>query len=211
MSLCICALDDDESILYTLEAMAITQNWTFRGTTQVEQCLDWIRDGVVELLLLDYHMPLQNGLDVLRKVQLISPSLPVLMLTVELSPEVAEELLLAGAEDFINKPIRLADFLSRIRLHRRLVDHRLRDQPGDRKGIGQETLQKVVEYLRKKNSSVEIDDVVRQCGVSYTTAHRYLDYLAKRGLVSCSEILQNGKPGRPTRAYRFITISPQND
>ena len=87
----------------------------------------------------------------------------------------------------------------------------MRDQPGDRKGIGQETLQKVVEYLRKKNSSVEIDDVVRQCGVSYTTAHRYLDYLAKRGLVSCSEILQNGKPGRPTRAYRFITISPQND
>ena len=163
------------------------------------------------MLLLDYHMPLQNGLDVLRKVQFISPSLPVLMLTVELSPEVAEELLLAGAEDFINKPIRLADFLSRIRLHRRLVDHRLRDQPGDRKGIGQETLQKVVEYLRKKNSSVEIDDVVRQCGVSYTTAHRYLDYLAKRGLVSCSEILQNGKPGRPTRAYRFITISPQND
>ena len=77
MSLCICALDDDESILYTLEAMAITQNWIFRGTTHVEQCLDWIRDGVVELLLLDYHMPLQNGLDVLRKVQLVSPSLPV--------------------------------------------------------------------------------------------------------------------------------------
>ena len=211
MSLCICALDDDESILYTLEAMAITQNWIFRGTTHVEQCLDWIRDGVVELLLLDYHMPLQNGLDVLRKVQLISPSLPVLMLTVELSPEVAEELLLAGAEDFINKPIRLADFLARIRLHRRLADSRLRNPLDARNGIGQETLQKIVEHLKYRSSSVEIDDVVRQCGVSYTTAHRYLDYLAKRGLVSCSEILQNGKPGRPTRTYRYIKISPQGD
>ena len=211
MSLCICALDDDESILYTLEAMAVTQNWVFRGTTSVEECLGWIRDGVVELLLLDYHMPLQNGLDVLRKVQLISPLLPILMLTVELSPEVAEELLLAGAEDFINKPIRLADFLARIRLHRKLVDHRLRGELDARKGIGQETLQKIVGYLKKINSSVEIDDVARQCGLSYTTAHRYLDYLAKRGLVSCSEVLQNGKPGRPTRTYRFIAISPLSD
>lgn len=211
MSLCICALDDDESILYTLEAMAVTQSWVFKGTSRIDECLDWVRDGVGDLLLLDYHMPHQNGLDVLRKVRLISPNLPVLMLTVELNPSVAEELLLAGAEDFINKPIRLADFLARIRLHRKLADHRLRGESEVQKGIGQETLQKVVRYLKGSGVSAEIDEVARQCGLSYTTAHRYLDYLAKRGLVSCSEILQNGKPGRPTRAYHFRGISPLDE
>lgn len=120
MTFRICALDDDESILYTLEAMAQTQGWAFRGTTDVGACLSWIGQGDVELLLLDYHMPAENGLDVLRKAKALSPSLTVLMLTIEQDPVTAEALLLAGAEDFINKPVRLADFLSRIRLHRKL-------------------------------------------------------------------------------------------
>ena len=52
MLLSICALDDDESILYTLEAMASTQKWNFRGTTNINECLDWVREGSVEILLL---------------------------------------------------------------------------------------------------------------------------------------------------------------
>lgn len=207
MSFCICALDDDESILYTLEAMAQTQKWYFKGTTDADACLEWIREGVVELLLLDYHMPGENGLDVLRKVKALVPSLPVLILTVEQDPATAEELLLAGAEDFINKPVRLADFLSRIRLHRKLREH-ARDVRGEvHKGIAAEKLQKLVAFLKSRKDAVEIEEVVESCGLSYTTAHRYLDHLVKSGLVVSSEAQQYGKPGRPARSYRFTGVA----
>lgn len=69
MSFCICALDDDESTLYTLEAMTQTQGWSFKGTVSSAEFLDWVRTGGADILLLDYHLPLENGLDVLRKVK----------------------------------------------------------------------------------------------------------------------------------------------
>jgi two-component system response regulator DctR len=199
MSFTLCGLDDDESILCTLEAMASTQGWVFMGTTRVEQCLEWVKQESIEMVLLDYHMPCANGLDVLNKIKAIAPSLPVLILTIEQQPKIAEELLIAGADDFINKPIRLADFLSRISLHRRL--HSQKKNP--EKGISREKLQRVLAFLKLKGVPVEINEVSIECGMSYTTAHRYLDYLLKNGLVISDEITRPGKLGRPTHAYRF--------
>ena len=105
MNLCIGALDDDCGILYTLEAMASSQGWKMLTTLDPETCLGWVRNDEVDLLLLDYHMPAANGLEVLRKVRDLSAGIPVLVLTVEERPDVARELLLNGADDFINKPV----------------------------------------------------------------------------------------------------------
>ena len=195
----ICGLDDDESILCTLEAMASTQGWSFKGTTRVEQCIEWINQESIEMVLLDYHMPGANGLDVLNRIKSLAPSLPVLILTVEQQPRIAEELLVAGADDFINKPIRLADFLSRINLHRRL--HSTRRNP--EKGISRGKLQRVLAFLKSRGVPVEINEVAVECDMSYTTAHRYLDHLVRNGLVTPDEIPRHGKLGRPTHSYLF--------
>ena len=202
MAFCICALDDDESILFTLSAMAQTQGWEFRGTTVVEESLEWVRQRDTDMLLLDYHMPYENGLDVLRKVKILAPSLPVLILTIEQHLEIAEQLLIAGADDFINKPIRLADFVSRINLHRRLHPNKRKVD----KGISQEKVHRVVAYLKQQVQPVEIDQVAVACGMSYTTTHRYLDHLSKSGLITSTEIAHTGKQGRPSRAYVFVGI-----
>lgn len=206
MSFCLCALDDDESTLYTLEAMSHTQGWSFRGTASIAECLGWIKDGGVDILLLDYHMPMENGLDVLRRVKTISPNLTVLMLTIEQDPVTAENLLLAGAEDFINKPVRLADFLSRIRLHQRLREQGRSMRIEIRKGIASGKLQTIVEFLKAEKQGIEIEILAEKCGLSYTTAHRYLDHLVKTGLAVSYETPQDGKPGRPARRYTFVGI-----
>ena len=203
MPFTLCGLDDDESILCTLEAMAKTQGWLFLGTTRVEQCLAWVGQEDIDMFLLDYHMPGANGLDVLSQIKAIAPALPVLMLTVEQQPRVAEELLVAGADDFINKPIHLADFLSRINLHRKLQ----LSKKNPEKGISREKVRRVLTFLRAHDVPVEISVVSMDCEMSYATAHRYLDYLVRNGLVISEEIPRSGKLGRPTHAYRFRGIA----
>lgn len=211
MSLSIYALDDDPSTLYTLAAMAQTQGWWFKGTSSIEECLSWVREGGIDILLLDYHMPLQNGLDVLRRVKAIDVTQTVLILTVEQDAATAESLLLAGAEDFINKPVRLADFLSRVRIHQRLRERERDIRVEPRKGISPGKLQVVVDFLKGKAEGAEIEELSEECGLSYTTAHRYLDYLVKSGHAAATEVQQDGRLGRPARLYRFVKLEAREE
>ncbi|NBT93101.1 MAG: response regulator [Betaproteobacteria bacterium] len=183
--------------------MAKTQGWIFLGTTRVEQCLAWVAQEDIDMFLLDYHMPGANGLDVLGQIKAIAPALTVLILTVEQQPRVAEELLVAGADDFINKPIHLADFLSRINLHRKLQSSKRNPE----KGISREKMRRILTYLRSNDVPVEINEVSLQCEMSYATAHRYLDYLVRNGFVISDELPRSGKQGRPTHSYRFRGIT----
>ena len=109
MPLHIGAIDDDRSILYTLEAMASTEGWRMLTTSEPEECLGWVRLDEVDILLVDYHMPVVNGYHVIKGEGNF----------VKAGPNCAHggrrgriglRLTLAGADDFITKPIRLADF-----------------------------------------------------------------------------------------------------
>ncbi len=202
MTLCIGALDDDKSVLYTLEAMAGSRGWKMLTTTEPETCLSWVRGEEIDLLLLDYHMPRSSGLDVLRNVRSLAPNLPVLILTVEEGPEVARELLLNGADDFINKPIRLADFASRINLNRKLAkSSRDLNWERNRKGISVETLRRVMEGMKGAGAPAGTDEIAEACGLAYVTTHRYLEHLVERGLAVRSSLAQDGRPGRPKTFY----------
>ncbi len=202
MSLHIGAIDDDRSILYTLEAMASTEGWRMLTTSEPEECLEWVRLDEVDILLVDYHMPVMNGYHVIKMAREISSKLVLIALTVEDGGELASRLTLAGADDFITKPIRLADFTARIRLHEKLFAHREQLNWEERKkGVSKNTMRKVLEKLKEFTSPRDCDEVAAACGLAYVTAHRYLEYLADRGLIVRSAGPQDGRPGRPRSYY----------
>ena len=200
------ALDDDPGILYTLEAMASSQGWNMKTTTNPSEALDWVKSDSVDMLLLDLHMPVMSGLEVLREARKISSDAVLLVLTVEESPDVARDLHIAGADDFISKPVRLADFASRIALHAELGRYRRegrREQP--RKGLSEEITRKVLDTVKKSNIPVDAKTVAVKVGISYPTAHRYLEFLTSRGSLARSSLNVDGKPGRPRSLYQAIS------
>jgi len=208
MPLHIGAIDDDKSILYTLEAMASTEGWRMLTTSEPEECLDWVRLDEVDILLVDYHMPVMNGLHVIRKARELSSKLVLIALTVEDGGELASKLTLAGADDFISKPIRLADFTARIRLHEKIFSHREQLNWEERKkGVSKDTMRKVLEKLKEFPAPADCDEIAATCGLAYVTAHRYLEYLSDRGLISRSAGVQDGRPGRPKTYYSIISPS----
>jgi putative two-component system response regulator len=86
-----------------------------------------------DLVLLDLHMPHMDGFQVMDELRPRIPTgvyLPILVLTGDLSPEVRERALSAGARDFVTKPFEAGEALQRIRnlletryLHRALAAH----------------------------------------------------------------------------------------
>src|SRR5690349_15395784 len=94
---------DRELTVRTLRALAVPP-----GPAETTGVADWraaeahIEAGGFDVLLLDYHLPDTNGLDVLRALR-GRPHPPVVMMTGQNDVGVAVETLRAGAADYVPK------------------------------------------------------------------------------------------------------------
>lgn len=208
MSLLIGILDDDRNTLLTFKAMARTQSWQVLSSTRFEDAKKWFIDGQIDLMLLDYHMPELNGMEALKRLKAVNASIPVLMLTVELDAALANALLMEGADDFINKPLRLADFVARIRLHEKLASQ---DGAGWRKsdkGMSAATRKRIVEALQAMQNPATIKEIAAATGLAYPTTHRYLDALFQQKALNRTETVEPGKEGKQGRpVVRYFLLS----
>ena len=209
MSLLIGILDDDQNTLQTFRAMVKTQNWQVLASTRFDDAKKWFLDGQIDLLLLDYHMPEFNGMEALKRLKALNPAIPILMLTVELDAALANELLVEGASDFINKPLRLADFVARMRLHEQLGSHQDGGWHKSDKGMSAATRKRIVEALQAMRVPATIKEVAAATGLAYPTTHRYLDALFQQKVINRTESMEAGKgarQGRPVARYFLLSL-----
>lgn len=114
----ILAVDDDEGILYTLRAIAEVAGWEATTASKPGDVLGLLDAGArFDVIVVDYHMPDMDGVALVRAIRQRDPSVPVVVLTVDERLALAERFREAGADDFAVKPIKAADFISRIRVH----------------------------------------------------------------------------------------------
>lgn len=202
----ILAVDDDDGILYTLKAIGETSGWRVDGVSDGRQALSKLADRTpYNLVLLDYHMPDMNGLQVLQRLRRDYPDLPVLVLTVDEDLRTAEMFLDAGATDFALKPIKAADLIARIRLHLRLAQAEQRlEQPTAEdlpKGIQQQTLAEIVRALQTADDFISQRQLAKETGFAYQTVCRYVSYLEETGYIDVR--LDYGQLGRPRKTLRW--------
>lgn len=198
-------VDDDESIIYTVKAMAASLGWPMRASTTPHEAIEWVHGGEVDLLLVDYHMPQMSGLEVIRAARQLSPEIVLIALTVEEDPVVAANLRLAGADDFVSKPVRLADFSARISLHVELLKYRADGHWQDRgKGLSESTARRVLQLFSDRKVRLTASEAAEAAGLSYPATHRYLEHLVKKGQLRRMAEFEDGKSGRPKNIYSHV-------
>lgn len=199
----ILCIDDDEQIRYTFDQLFQFQGWTSITAASVEEGLRMFRQERPDIVLIDYHMPVINGVEGVSRLRKMSDSVPIIVFTIDESQAVADAFLAAGASDFALKPIKAPDILSRIKLHLQLLSSIDNAQTKPRsevaKGMSRGTLDLIESTLKKQAQHVTANEIADQSGLAYQTVYRYLQHLAAEEKVELVNVY--GKVGRPKQLY----------
>lgn len=112
----ILVVDDGGENVELLERVLRGAGYTHvRGFTDPNELMDRIDSDAPDLIFLDLHLPL-DGLGLIRALRTRFPKsvdLPIIVLTADVTQEAKHRSLLAGASDFLTKPLDLTEVLCR--------------------------------------------------------------------------------------------------
>lgn len=161
-------IDDDSSIRLSLSLLLKRAGYKVKAVPGAAEALEAVRaslrssnpDDAIDLMLMDMNYSSsttgRDGLELLMKVKILAPHIPVILMTAWGSIPLAVEGVKAGAMDFITKPWDNRDLLSHIKTAISLSDKTSRTETSEGdddafEGIVGESegLQKVLETVRR--------------------------------------------------------------
>lgn len=100
--------DDDEAVRSSLGFLLTRAGYKVISSSHPDDIIRNIRESDFDLALLDMNFSLsingEEGIEILRKIRLLKPDIPVILLTAWGSVELAVRGIKSGASDFVTKP-----------------------------------------------------------------------------------------------------------
>ena len=152
-------VDDEVSVLYTLEAVLKPEGYKIQKAKSAEEALEVFKNDWFDLVITDLTMPGDSGLELLDKVLKIKPETLVILITAYGSETIAVDAMKRGAYDYLPKPFANDDLKITIRralekLQLRLENKLLKEQLHEREGLASiigasDGMQKVYDLIER--------------------------------------------------------------
>jgi len=108
-------VDDDKSICRWLNAVLTAEGYECRVVRSVEEAEPLLRDGFIDLALLDIYIGQANGLEFLEKLRTLQPECKCVMMTAHASVETVARSVSGGALEYLSKPLLIDELLGLLR------------------------------------------------------------------------------------------------
>ncbi len=106
--------EDDPGLRSVLERGLREQGYVVDTVVDGADALSYLRSYTYEVAVLDWRMPKQSGVEVIRAMRARGDRTPVLMLTARDATEDRVEGLNQGADDYLVKPFSFAELVARL-------------------------------------------------------------------------------------------------
>jgi CheY-like chemotaxis protein/HPt (histidine-containing phosphotransfer) domain-containing protein len=122
--------DDNELSRKAIESMLTVAGYRCHAVSNGQEAIEAIADGEFDLVLMDYHMPITDGLEATRYIRKREREvaaagagpvgrLPIVALTASALTADAELGMEAGMDNFLTKPVRIQDLVATVERHLR--------------------------------------------------------------------------------------------
>jgi len=97
--------DDSDAIRLVLkDILSIGEHEIVSEATDGEEAVDFYRNSVPEILLLDLAMPKKDGLTVVKEIIQFDPTAKIILITASDDQKIIQDCLDSGAASYISKP-----------------------------------------------------------------------------------------------------------
>jgi two-component system response regulator GlrR len=110
----ILVVDDDPSILHLLRLKLESANYRVTTAMREEEAIAAVRGQIFDLSIVDLKLVHGNGISLMEDLHLITPEMPVIILTAHGSIESAVESIKKGAYSYLTKPFEPRDLFFQI-------------------------------------------------------------------------------------------------
>ena len=161
-------VDDDQAIRLSLGLMLTQGGFDREAVSNEPDALAAVRRDNIELVILDLNLTCsttgRQGIELLRKIKILRPLVPVILITAWGTIPLAVDGMGFGAVDFITKPWNNRDFMAKIRKaishYREAIE---KDRPRPLDDIEREAIVKAIrQYDGKLSSVAEALGITRQ-------------------------------------------------
>jgi hypothetical protein len=110
-------VDDDYGIRLMLRKFLQKADTEILEAENGKEALEKLVGSSVHLVITDINMPVMDGFCLVEKIRntLSLKDMPIIILTTDMEEKTRERAFRVGANDFVNKPIALEDFMPRVR------------------------------------------------------------------------------------------------
>ncbi len=118
-------VDDDDISLSILESVLSEDGYATIKATSGLEALQVVKESAPQLILLDINMPGINGYEVCRQLKADAKTayIPVIVITSNQDEDSICQSFEAGAQDYIHKPVRPIELLSRVKNQLKYLEH----------------------------------------------------------------------------------------
>jgi len=188
-------VDDDKGITDTLRIILDSAGYETDTAVDGETALKKAENRFFYLVLLDLKLPDMSGIQVLRKIRMISPRTVIIMVTGYPTMDNAVESLNLGASAYIMKPVNPEELL-------RIVGEKIKEQEEKSITIFDSTIPLYLELIRDGNMWT-VDTIAAKLNMARTTIEKMSTFFAQNGIVKYWEsrgIVQIDKNFKKTKS-----------
>ena len=148
-------VEDDRNIRRSVCTSLETSGWTVHEAETLRQALAHARSHDYDLAIIDLGLPDGDGVDLIASIREDS-QVPIIVLSARSEEEHKVRALDAGADDYVEKPFRAAEFLARVRAHMRRQHEGDKDEEQIFSLVGNVEFDRGARIVRKNGHDVRL-------------------------------------------------------